>query len=413
MANKTDALLELARNSNQLPATFSEPGFRNQYPIQNLMGIIAQVASKGNPNTELGQIGRSGGQAFIQGANQNAKVQYRQSVQQIIQSPEPPNQKIDKLLTLTAQHGTDYGFGVNDAIKMYQDRAKLQAGSAPVPVISKTDAIKKGTVPKNAKIVAEAGMVGTAGLQDINDTAKGIIEGNLSPILSDVSRRDKTAINARLQRAGFNVNKAAAEYRAVQKYITSVNSPQQVRLRQAIVSSTDGIDELERINEEFKRFNFTPLNKAQLLAALTGADPRKRDLATSYITQINVIKDELAQTFMGGNSPTDRAIGLAEEMLKSEYGVKQLNTSLSQLKKNLKYRLNAIDSVGPVVPGGFVQNQNFMPQGYPTAQSVPGLNQGQYNQSIQAGGQKRIVRTGKLGNKKVVQYSDGTTDYAT
>jgi hypothetical protein len=45
--------------------------------------------------------------------------------------------------------------------------------------------------------------------------------------------------------------------------------------------------------------------------------------------------------------------------------------------------------------------------------TIPNLNKLNAGQShIGGGGEKKIVRTGTLNGKKVVQYSDGTTDYA-
>jgi hypothetical protein len=228
---------------------------------------------------------------------------------------------------------------------------------------SKGQEVDQSMIPRNAKIMRQGGMFGQSGKEDISNTVQGIEEGKLSPRMTDYSFRDRTAIASNAQRAGLNLNKMMGEYNAVQKYIQTANGPQQLRLRQAISSVRESINNLKGINEEFKRTGWTPANKAELMLALSGTDSEKRDIASRYVTQLNVIVDEMGTVFMGGNSPTDRALLLAKEILNKNYGKKQLDSVLDEVDKNLQYRSNAIDSVGPQVIGGESTNENYFPRG--------------------------------------------------
>ena len=241
---------------------------------------------------------------------------------------------------------------------------KFESGEGPEPPAASKILYTKMLEKQNIKKTG----VGQGTQDDISKAIEGIQAGRLSPRMTDYSFRDRTAVAAEAERAGINLNKLAGEYNAVQKYIQSANGPTQIRLRQAIGSVRESIGNLRKLNGEFERTGWTPANKAELTLALSGTDPTRRDAATRYITQLTTIKDELAQAFMGGNSPTDRAIQLAEDILNKNYGFDQLNAALDEVDNNLKYRLNAIYNIGPSVPGGYIDNPNYMPEGKPSSE---------------------------------------------
>jgi hypothetical protein len=74
------------------------------------------------------------------------KEQFMQGVQAISQSQEAPDVKINKLIELTAQHGTDYGFGVKDIFEQYQSQASRGRG-----VFEQSDG--KTVVPEGFEVV--------------------------------------------------------------------------------------------------------------------------------------------------------------------------------------------------------------------------------------------------------------------
>jgi hypothetical protein len=189
---------------------------------------------------------------------------------------------------------------------------------------------------------------------DVQDIISGIKSGDLPPDLSKLAGMFGGArfkLSAELSRQGIDLNKLNLDYNAMQKTVAGLNSTQQVRMRQALDSVTESIPTLRKLNSEFDRMSWKPASWAQLTAAMSGTDPTKRDLATKYVGQINLMKDELAQGFMGGGVPTDRAFKLADDILNPVYGAQQMASALDQLDINLNIRKNAIAGIEPQTLG--------------------------------------------------------------
>ena len=162
-------------------------------------------------------------------------------------------------------------------------------------------------------------------------------------------------VKAALAKKGFDLTKATRDWQSVTKTINGLNSTQQVRMRQALDSVEKSLPELERLNDEFKRSGLKVINWATVKAALNGVGPQ-RDIATKWVGQLNLAKDELAQGFMGGGVPTDRAFKLAEDILAPFYGKTQSDAAFEQLRYNLKIRKTAIQGISPLGIGGEVNN---------------------------------------------------------
>lgn len=255
-------------------------------------------------------------------------------------------------------------------------------GSANGPTFGMREtAVKGATTPED-----------TAEVQAIGDA---IISGEQPPELTRLYGKS-AKVRAYLAQKGFNLTKAQTDWTSTQRFATSLNGPQQVRLNQALDSVEHSLPELRKLNEQFKRSNWTPANKAELALAITGTDPVRRDLATKYLGQINLMKDELGQAFMGGGVPTDKAFELADDILKPVYGAKQLDVSIDQLAINLRIRKNAITSATPALVGG---NANASPAmgkfgvNKPAATNEPP----QYDPKTQ-----RLQRNKKTGEYRVV-----------
>lgn len=163
------------------------------------------------------------------------------------------------------------------------------------------------------------------------------------------------AVRGELAKRGFDLTKASRDWLATTKTINGLNSTQQVRMRQALDSVEKSIPVLQELNNEFKRTGFKDVNWVTVNAALKGVG-KQRDLATKYISQINLMKDELAQGFMGGGIPTDRAFKLADDILQPFYGKEQTEAALKQLNYNLRIRKTAIEGITPLGVWGEVDN---------------------------------------------------------
>ncbi len=185
---------------------------------------------------------------------------------------------------------------------------------------------------------------------EIKSAVEGIVSGNLPPDLKTISSyRDRTKLSAELANQGYDLNTANKDWLAANKFYSSMNSTQQVRLRQAINSVSGSLDNLDKLNSEYQRSGFTPANKAQLIANSKGVG-RQAVLATEYLTTLGVIQDELSQVFMGGNSPTEKFLEQAQNILKSDFSFEQVSGVTKQLRMNLKYRLNSINQAQAYTP---------------------------------------------------------------
>ena len=209
------------------------------------------------------------------------------------------------------------------------------------PVLYKT--INTGTGVKSTSAV---------GSEDIQSIADAIEQGLQPPTLTGMYGKS-AAIKAQLAKDGFNLSEATNEWNATQKWIASANSTTQLRLRQAIGSVMGQIDQLTTLNDEWNRTGLTPINSVIIKSAMTGAlGTDAQNIATQFQQQISLMTDELGQTFMGGNSPTDRALSLAGQMISSSWSQTQLQSALDNIKVNLGYRLNSIENTGAIIPGG-------------------------------------------------------------
>ena len=188
--------------------------------------------------------------------------------------------------------------------------------------------------------------------------ADAIISGKQPPTTTGLYGQS-AAVKAELQRQGFNLSQAVLEWTATQKWVSSANSTTQLRLRQAISSVKQGIEGLRSASQEWNAGGFAPLNSVNMKLALDGAlgsTPEERQKAQStaakFKLQATIITDELGQTFMGGNSPTDRALELAGGVLNTNWSQQTLDDALTSLDTNLGYRMNAIESTGAITSSG-------------------------------------------------------------
>ena len=193
--------------------------------------------------------------------------------------------------------------------------------------------------------------------EDIQSIGDGIINGTIDPTLKGTARAN-TAIKAYLVSKGFNLAKAQLDYTSTQKYLSTLNSSTQVRLKQAITSVSNA---LPNVKDRFNNLQnvvgsgitstngqFIPLNKVKMSLARNGL--YGQDVATavaSLDTALNVVIDELGSVFKGGNSPTDKTLELAEKLLNSDLSVPAFEEQLKQLETSIHIRESAINSLSP------------------------------------------------------------------
>jgi len=178
--------------------------------------------------------------------------------------------------------------------------------------------------------------------------ADAIEAGDQSPIITDLGRPAAAAVSSELARRGFSLARKQSEWKSIQRFYLSKQSTQQLRIRQSadvILQSTDAIDALAK---QWAAGGFKTLNKAELIAAKNGLlGPEAAKIATLLEAQLTETVEAMGNVYMGGNTPTDRAMMLAQQQLKTEWSLPVLLAATDLVRRNTKFRLNAIDNIGP------------------------------------------------------------------
>jgi hypothetical protein len=183
--------------------------------------------------------------------------------------------------------------------------------------------------------------------EDTKAIAEAIARGELPPNLTPF-RSNASAIAAELARKGTNVAEQQLNFGAEQKAISSLNSAQQVRLRQTMDTLDHSLGKLEEVYGRwqklgpasgFRKFNRAALVAAQQVGGETGAT------AQELTTLINDLTAEVANVYMGGNSPTDHALKLAGENLKADWNDETFAKLLKLMKTQLGFRRQAMEGI--------------------------------------------------------------------
>lgn len=200
---------------------------------------------------------------------------------------------------------------------------------------------------------------------DAESIADAIMRGEQPPTLTGLYRVGGT-VRAILGRKGYDLTRAQQDFNATTRMLSTLNGPQQVRLRQAAQTAYDSLDIIEDLNRKLTplipRSRFPAMNRIALAAAKGGAlGLAAQTIATQLEAQITDLTSELANVYMGGNSPTEQALRLAAHNLNSQWTETQLKDTVALARKNLQIRLNSIGLAAPI--GG--RNEN------PYAPEVP------------------------------------------
>lgn len=206
--------------------------------------------------------------------------------------------------------------------------------------------------------------------------ADGIEQGDVAPDPNGLNRYVAPAVVTELHKRGFNLAKAESDWKATQKYLSTLNGAAQIRLRQAVQFTADSLPKLEELNAQWKGGAFPPLNRARLLAAKNGAmGPEAQGVATQLLSQIAELQSELAVVYRGGNAPTDGYLEQAHDVLEGDWSEPQLQKAIDLVKANIGYRLNSIKTSGVIgsadnpyagqvgQPAGLPGSPSAVPQG--------------------------------------------------
>lgn len=205
------------------------------------------------------------------------------------------------------------------------------------------------------------GAVSAAGADDVKLAVQAMKEGTVPPMLPGRASKEYMATMAEAKRQGYDLAKAATDWTATQKHIATMNGAQQLRLNQAINALPELLDSVDALASQWKGGRFPILNKANLALAKNGAFGQDvASVANRLDAQIADVVSDLGNVYMGGNSPTDHALSLAQKSLSSDWSEKVLHDMVKTAKDNVIIRRNSIANTG--VAGASPDNPYAPPQ---------------------------------------------------
>lgn len=212
-------------------------------------------------------------------------------------------------------------------------------------------------------------MAGSGGEADIKEAVAGMKDGTIPPQLPGRASKNYTAMMAEAHRQGYDLSAAVTDWNATQKHIASMNGAQQLRLNQSVNALPELLDSVESLAKQWKGGRFPLLNSVTLKAAKGGAfGAQAASIAKKLDAQIADVTADLGNVYMGGNSPTDHALKLAEKSLSADWSEAVLIDMIGLARKNVTIRQNSIKNTG--VAGASDQNP-YAPPAPGAAQTGP------------------------------------------
>jgi hypothetical protein len=201
---------------------------------------------------------------------------------------------------------------------------------------------------------------------DAKDIADAIESGDQPPTLQGLYR-NAAPVRAELARRGVPLAKMETDWKATQRFMSSLNSTQQVRLQQSIATATDSLDKIQSLYDEWQKLvpqtGFKVINHATLIA-MKNLPGRPGAVAQALDAQIADVTSELGNVYMGGNSPTDQSLKLARENFSADWNKPTFEEGLNQARLNLGIRKN---SIFHSKPAGVSPDSPYMPNQAPQA----------------------------------------------
>ncbi len=178
---------------------------------------------------------------------------------------------------------------------------------------------------------------------DVVLSVRGMKAGLVPPQLPGRATKDSTAIYAEATRQNFDMATANLDWIATTKHTASMNGTKFLSLRSSVTTAMKSLDIIQRLADDWQGGNYAILNRANLKLAQGGAyGPKAASIATQLEGQITDVTSELGNVFMGGNSPTDHALKLAEKNLKADWSHAVLTDMIGLTRENLQIRGNSL-----------------------------------------------------------------------
>jgi hypothetical protein len=190
---------------------------------------------------------------------------------------------------------------------------------------------------------------GTGGTGEVKAIVDAMENGDQPPTTTGLYKIG-AAVRAEAARRGVPLARMETDWKATQKYMSTLNGPQQTRLRQDITTVSDSLDKVEGLYDEWKKLaptsGYKVLNRGSL-SAMKQLPGRAGAVAQALEAQIADTTAGLGTIYMGGNSPTDHSLELAGHSLSSDWNDETFTEALKQARANVKIRQNSITHSQP------------------------------------------------------------------
>jgi hypothetical protein len=205
--------------------------------------------------------------------------------------------------------------------------------------------LRQGATNIQMKVQQQEDLVNNA-----NAEADMVESGLAPPTPANLGKyRANQYVMKKLNSDKFDLSKAQLEWAAATKQIQSLYGPQLTRFKATATSVVNTIDEVKALSEQLKQSGVPLINKAQLASVMQakGNSPEGQ-LATRYLTAVNTLKEEFATLAQGGYAPTESVWALTNQQIDQNYGVNQMNASLSEIQRLVRYRMSAFEQLDPL-----------------------------------------------------------------
>ena len=229
--------------------------------------------------------------------------------------------------------------------------------------------------------------------EDTKTIVDGLKRGDIAP--DQLSKRNTkgeyTKILSGALKEGLSLSSLSKQYNAAKRFSASMNSQQMVRFKGLAGSVVNTIDEVKTLSDQMKLSGVPLLNRAELAAYVqTRGNTPGGQLATKYLAAVNTLKEEFANLAQGGYAPTEATWALANKQINENYGIKQMDASLTEVQRLINYRIQAFDDLEPSMAGtggkgaGAPGKGIQAPAGKATIRTTPGkvsqyVGPGKYN----------------------------------
>lgn len=251
----------------------------------------------------------------------------------------------------------DHYAAMSDADLEVAFQAKAQVSNA-AGAEARVEAADKKAAAAGAGAHGGHGSVGGA---DADAIADAIVAGRQSPLLDARSAGPVRASLAK-RHPEFNLASAQSDWAATQKHISTLNGPQQTRLRQTIAGMPHQLDQIEGLYNEWQRLAPTSGFKLFNRGALALAKQKGGEIgavAQALETQINDVAAELGAIYQNGNSPTDHALKMAQTNLQADWDGPTFKKLIGLARTNLQIRSNSLRNS---MPAGVSEGNRYGPK---------------------------------------------------